>query len=270
LRPASPRLVSLLCAAGLGVALSAPACAQSESPTAIHELPQRGGPIDDQGPPRDHGGGRRRPVQLFFSPSGEPFLAKGDAPYPAAVWFARANTSHDGQLTRAQFMADAEAFFDKLDTNHDGVIDGFENQDYEQKVAPEILPRVGRLNAEDAGYGRDAPGVGRQAGTPRRGGGGGGPGGGGKRQVSFEGAAPYSLLNEPQAILGADFAFDQHITREEWRRATNERFDLLDTKHLGYLTLATLPKTPMQQLAEQAEARRPKADRKPAAPPAGD
>lgn len=268
-------LIALSAAALAGTALAqdapvptrpAPPEAVGADPEAIRELPTRGGPIADAGDARGRGPrGAPRGQQVFFSPAGEPFRAPRGEPYPVAAWFARANTSHDGKLTRAQFLADAEAFFAKLDTNHDGMIDGFENQDYEQKVAPEILPRIGRLNAEDAGYGSDAPGVGRQAGSPHRRRGGGGGGGGGERPrkgvVNFEGAAPYSLLNEPQPIQGADFAFDGHITLAEFRRATNERFDLLDTKHLGYLTLATLPKTPLQQLAEQAEAERRKHDK---------
>jgi hypothetical protein len=200
-----------------------------------------------------------------MSPSGEPFRAPRGEPYPVAVWFARANAAHDGKLTRKEFIADAEAFFAKLDVNHDGVIDGFENQDYEQKIAPEILPRLGHLNAVDAGYDADAPGVGRQAGTPRhrRGGGQQQRGGGGRSGgPSYEGAAPYSMINEPQAVMGADTNFDGRITLEQWRKVAGERFDLLDKKKQGYLMLAELPKTPVQQIAEQMEAQRKKTDAK--------
>ena len=45
------------------------------------------------------------------------------------------------------------AFFRTLDENHDGIIDGLEVQDYEQKVAPEILPHIDDLRA---GEGMDA------------------------------------------------------------------------------------------------------------------
>ena len=227
----------------------------------IRELSARGGPLPDDAAAAPHERrGAPHEGQLFISPSGEPFRARPGVPYPVADWFERANKAHDGKLTRAEFAADAEAFFAKLDTNHDGVIDGFENQDYEQKVAPEILPSVGRLNAVDAGYGPDAPGIGREAGTPRRHGGGYQGGGGGRRSGQvYEGASPYSLINEPQPVMGADADFDQRITLAEFRKAANERFDLLDKKHQGYLALADLPKTPIQQIQEQiAEERKKK------------
>ena len=257
----SPLIASAwLLSAGLALAQAqappqAPAPADADAGAAIHELSARGGPVPDEGGPRERRGGGFG-GQLFISPSGEPFRAPPSDPYPVAAWFNRANKAHDGKLTRAEFVADADAFFAKLDANHDGVIDGFENQDYEQKIAPEILPHLGRLNAVDAGYGPDAPGIGREAGTPRRrGGGGGGGGGGGSRRHSsgqdYEGAAPYSLIDEPQPVMGADADFDQRITLAEFRKAANERFDLLDKKHQGYLTLTDLPKTPIQQIEEQ-------------------
>lgn len=251
-----------LSAAGLALAQS------TSDETAIRELGTRGGAVAPDGPhdgPGAHGPHGARHGQLFISPSGEPFRAAPSDPYPVAAWFAQANRAHDGKLTRAEFVGDADAFFDKLDTNHDGVIDGFENQDYEQKVAPEILPHVGRLNAVDAGYGPDAPGVGREAGTRRRRAGYEGGGAAPRRRSAgqgYEGAAPYSLINEPQPIEGADSDFDQRITRDEFRKAANERFDLLDKKHLGYLTLADLPKTPVQQVeAQMAEERKKHRDR---------
>ena len=226
--------------------------ADANAGVEIRELSPHGGPVpDDSGPHQRRGPGGG---QLFISPSGEPFRAPPGAPYPVAIWFARVNKAHDGKLTRAEFVADAEAFFAKLDTNHDGVIDGFENQDYEQKIAPEILPHVGRLDAADAGYGPDAPGIGREAGTPHR------HSGGGRRRSGqdYEGAAPYSLINEPQPVMGADADFDQRITLDEFRKAANDRFDLLDKKHQGYLTLTDLPKTPVQQVEEQIAAERKK------------
>lgn len=232
--------------------------AQAEDQTAIRELHAPGGPAAVEDPHPDSPPHPRR-LQLFISPSGEPFRAPFGAPYPVAAWFAQANKAHDGKLTRAEFIADAEAFFAKLDTNHDGVIDGFENQDYEQKVVPEILPQVGRLNAVDAGYGPDAPGVGREAGThrrregyrpaPRR------------RRASgpaFDGASPFSLIDEPQPVSGADADFDQRITLAEFRKAAGDRFDLLDKKHQGYLAIADLPKTPVQQMQEQIAEERKK------------
>jgi hypothetical protein len=76
---------------------------------------------------------------LFISPSGQPFRSARGEPYPVVRWFAQADKNGDGRIDRAEFRADAEAFFRVLDSNHDGVIDAFELQAYEEKVAPEIL-----------------------------------------------------------------------------------------------------------------------------------
>jgi hypothetical protein len=80
-----------------------------------------------------------RLTQLFISPCGEPFRAVAKAPYPVAAWFARADKNGDGAIDRAEFRADADAFFDVLDVNHDGVISGFEVSRYEHLIVPEIL-----------------------------------------------------------------------------------------------------------------------------------
>ena len=44
------------------------------------------------------------------------------------------------------------------------------------------------------------------------------------------------MLDEPEPVSGADFELDGHITFAEWMRATDQRFDLLDTAKTGRLT----------------------------------
>jgi hypothetical protein len=172
---------------------------------------------------------------LFISPSGQPFRASAGEPYPVAKWFAQADKDGDGRLDRAEFRADAEAFFRALDENHDGVIDGFEVSDYEQKVAPEIAGAYG----DNSGWGG------------RRGGRRPAPGGesGASSAAVLQGAAVFGLLDEPEPVTAADLDLSGRITLSEFLTITDRRFDLLDTKHLGYLTLADLPKTPAQLLA---------------------
>ena len=181
---------------------------------------------------------------LFISPSGQPFHAGPGEPYPVAKWFALANKAGDGKLTRAEFRADATAFFKVLDENHDGVIDGFEVNDYEQNVAPEIIGAYSSASGE--------PGRRR-----RPGGSGLGPAPGGKpagasagASAVLQGAAVYSLLNEPEPVTATDLNLDGHITLAEFLAAADKRFDKLDLKGLGYLTLADLPKTPAQLMGE--------------------
>jgi len=102
-------------------------------------------------PPREggeHGPGRARP-QLFISPAGEPFRAPAEGPYPVAAWFSAADANHDGALSRDEFVADAGRFFILLDTDKDGVIDGFEVSAYERNIAPEILQGINMAPAGD-------------------------------------------------------------------------------------------------------------------------
>ena len=178
---------------------------------------------------------------LFISPSGQPFRAAADEPYPVAKWFAQANTAHDGKLTRAEFRADAEAFFHVLDENHDGIIDGFEVNDYEQTVVPEIMGAYsgGPTSGGRGGRGRGGgPGSNGRPGAPSAG-----------ANAVLQGAAVYGLLNEPEPVTAADTRLDGRITLAEFLAAADRRFDKLDVKQQGYLTLDDLPKTPAQLMA---------------------
>jgi hypothetical protein len=220
--------------------------------------PPQGGPRGDWGKaPRqrsgDEDGGAPRPPhrQLFISPAGEPFRAEPGAPYPVAAWFAGADANHDGALSRDEFVADAARFFAVVDADHNGVIDGFEVSAYETQIAPEILQGF-------RGGGQAAGGPPSEEHAGRRGGGGGVPGGGrpgggggrggGRDPMGgmLQGATPYSLLAEPQPVMGADGDFDRRITRDEAVRAAKSRFALLDTDGDGRLRLADLPRTPAQ------------------------
>ena len=183
---------------------------------------------------------------VFISPAGKPYRADEGQPYPVARWFAAADADHDGRITREEFRADAAAFFAELDANHDGVIDGFEIQTYEQKIAPEILPRIEGLGA---GEGMDlALGKRRRNGEPEIGASRGALGG---REAAGDhrpqGAGLFGLLNEPEPVSAADTSFDGRVTKVEFLAAADRRFAALDPMNTGALTLATLPKTPVQQ-----------------------
>ena len=202
---------------------------------------------------RDHrgrppAGAEARSRRLFISPSGEPFRGIDGL----QTWFARADADRDGAITRSEFEADAERFFRVLDVNGDGVVDGFEIQAYEQNIAPEITALD--FDRGQAG-GPRAEGRGRGGGGGRRGGGGGRDGGrrggDGSQQISGsgggwsvgagrEGAARYSLINEPEPVAIADENLDSRVTLEEWQHATARRFSALDKAKTGRLTLDAL------------------------------
>lgn len=200
-----------------------------------------GGPPPGQGGPDGPrmGGGK----QVFISPAGEPFRADPGQPYPVALWFAGADANHDGVLSREEFLADALRFFDRLDADKSGVLDGFEVSAYERNIAPEIV--------QASAMPQQAP--------PSGGGPDGGDGEGPRRRRDgglgnmLLGATPYALLAEPQPVMGADADFNRRVTRDEATRAANARFKLLDKDGDGRLTLAELPQTRMQRMLNGEE-----------------
>ena len=200
--------------------------------------------------------------KLFLSPSGEPFRASPTSPDPLKAWFDQVDTKRQGYLDREEFRADAVRFFKRLDANGDGVIDGFEVADYEHKLVPELAaeaegPAPPSPGSEHAG-GRGGPGGPGGTGGP------GGPGGGGHdRGHRGDGQAQdraqdqsqsgggergrgppqrhiLQLIGEPEPVTGADFNLDTHITLDEWLRATDQRFEILDEHKDGKLTLEEL------------------------------
>jgi Ca2+-binding EF-hand superfamily protein len=200
-----------------------------------------------------------RRQQLFISPMGEPFRTDFGRPYPVEAWFANADRGHKGYLTLDDFREDAKRFFKVVDENGDGVIDGFEVGDYETKIAPEILPQVqDRLAAQDVLTDQEL----RKAGDHKRKVDQGGDvrkARGGKLTDAMTGAAQYGLLAEPEPVRGSDGNLDFRITKDEWMDAARRRFDELDKKHDGKLTLDELPHTPMQQMLEDRAKREAKA-----------
>jgi len=195
----------------------------------------RGGPPpgfgDDEDGPHERGEGPPRPrAQLFISPSGQPFRAPGGQPYPVAAWFAQADANHDGKITRDEFRADADAFFKVRDANGDGQISMPEVTRWEEELVPEVS-RVG-------------------AGMMGGGGRGGARGAAGRNELNtrLQGAAAYSLINEPHPIRGADSDFSFSVSRAEWRAASDRRFALLDPDGDGAILLADLRPTPVQAM----------------------
>ncbi len=176
--------------------------------------------------------------KIFIAPSGEPFRVAGDQPYPVAQWFAGADKNGDGKLDFAEFDADFMRFFDLLDVNHDGAIDGAERTRYENQVAPETLGSSWTLQSREADQAEDVDfGSGDDQGAttikrdkPKYG-------------TNPIGAAQFDLLGMPEPVAAMDTELRGRISRRVAEEAAAQRFALLDEQHLGYLTLASLPPT---------------------------
>ncbi|MFA5965948.1 MAG: EF-hand domain-containing protein [Sphingomonas sp.] len=206
-------------------------------------------------------------TQLFIAPSGEPFRAPADAPYPLATWFAGADHNHDGRIDLSEFTWDFDRFFDTLDTDHDGTLRSDEINRYERMV-PEL--RGGGFASEGFGGGRPGGGGrhrgGHGGGGAGRGGGFGGGGGGAggyhgddggaggqdegesdtgthapQLYIPEGGATRFELIAIPEPVTAMDTDLSGTITRRELHAAAVRRFGILDQKQRGYLTLDALP-----------------------------
>jgi Ca2+-binding EF-hand superfamily protein len=180
----------------------------------------------------------------FISPMGEPFRARAPGEDTLADWFRQADRNHDGLLTANEMQADADRFFAKLDTDHNGQIDPEELIQYEWEVAPEIQVNMKFRRARAASGGLPTNGQHDRGGGPRRPGGGDENGSrdsaGGGIDGDLQGGARYALLNIPEPVSAADANLDRAISLSEFRRAAIERFQLLDTRHEGRLSLQEL------------------------------
>ena len=194
----------------------------------------------------------------FISPMGEPFRPRGANDDTLADWFNQADRNHDGVLTPDEMQADADRFFATLDTDHNGEIDPDELAHYEWEVAPDIQvnSRTRRKPGQPANAAPAEEDHARRGGADRQrasdeaaslGLGG-----------ALQGAARYSLLNMPEPVAAADTDFNRGVTREEFRLAAAERFQLLDKTHQGRLTLAGLEAMLPQLPAPGAKMKRPK------------
>jgi hypothetical protein len=195
---------------------------------------------------------------VFFSPMGKPFRAKMGAPYPVVDWFKEADKDGDGKLDHAEFMADAAAFFDLLDLNHDGALSSYEVAVYEHTVAPEILGYnvpVSDLRGARSVPGHDGarlwlaqmaqPQVGLEQPNEAT----------AVTETIPEGAAPFGLLETPEPLAAADIDFSGIILKANFLKLADRRFNTLDHNQDGYLTLAKLPKTYVQKKLERASRR---------------
>lgn len=182
------------------------------------------------------------PWAPFISPMGEPFRPPSSGQAPIAVWFAHVDQNLDARLTADEMRADADRFFARLDSNRDGQIDPDERRTYELEIAPEIQVNSDwRRQRGQAKQSRDAHD--------------------GYQVNGLQGAARYGILNIPQPVASADADFNRAVTLAEFRQAAAYRFELLDGKRQGWLSLPELEsRLPIRPKGKRAKHRKDQLD----------
>ena len=169
-------------------------------------------------------------AHLFISPMGQPFRSVSGQPYPVVQWFRGADADHDGKLDKAEFRADAQAFYAALDRNRDGLVTDSEIVYYETVLVPE-------LNASGQAAEYDQSDKTKLAGD-------------------LQGAAPYALINDAEPVRSADDSFIGRLTLKAFLARADHNFELLDERGRGYLVLEELPRTQVQEAAQPAKAKK--------------
>ena len=174
-----------------------------------------------------------------------------------------ADANSDGKVDHGEFTVDCRAFFKLLDRNGDGVISPLEVSYYEQRVAPEVLGMrvevtgvaapsrlLWRVQGMPGGYGGAGSSMGPPVGSIDPSGDQAPPDESERAKpydASGAGASPYSFFDEPEPVTAADIHFRGLISKEDFLRLADVHFTTLDSRQLGYLTLDTLPETPIQK-----------------------
>jgi Ca2+-binding EF-hand superfamily protein len=157
---------------------------------------------------------------------GEPFRARSAGDDPFLRWFQEADLNRDGRLTADEMRADATRFFQTLDGDHDGEIGPEEITIYESQVAPEVQINT-RWKRTQEQFAQDKADKNRWREDREI---------DGYQLHGLQGAARYGLLNLPEPVVAADADFNRGTTLAEFQAAALQRFQLLDSKRLGYLT----------------------------------
>jgi len=164
-----------------------------------------GNPREFEGPP---------PVPV--SPSGEPLI--GHEPSQAgceaaqATWLAATDTNRDGVVDRAEFMADAQRWFDVVDENKDGTITPDELTQLRLRLIPPAQRAIETRAEND-----------RQRMLARRG-----------RRDLESGRA--SATDRPDPVMSADVNLDNRVTQEEFQAQAVRTFASLDRNRDGHLS----------------------------------
>lgn len=158
------------------------------------------------------------PLQGFDSPGCPPILS---------AWFDRIDTNHDGVIDKAEFMADAEIQFARMDLNHDGIVTPGTLAQY--RAGFEGHERLQPLKRGIGGSDEGAPVQVAQtfsAGKVK------GP----KSLVDLQQGGGNDPRVEPDSVMSADTSLRFQVTKKDFMDQAVHRFTRLDMNHDGRIT----------------------------------
>jgi hypothetical protein len=168
------------------------------------------------------------------TPNGEPLptppLQGFDSPGCPAIlgtWFDRIDTNHDGMVDRAEFMADAEAQFARMDLNHDGTITPGTLAEYRAGFAGHEALKP--LNSRSGGSDDGVPVQVAQAqlyGKPK----------GSKSLTDLQQGGGNDPRIEPDPVMSADTSLRFQVTKKDFMDQAVHRFARLDMDKSGRIT----------------------------------
>jgi hypothetical protein len=157
------------------------------------------------------------PLQGFDSPGCPPILGP---------WFDRIDTNHDGVVDRAEFMADAEAQFARMDLNHDGIVTpgtlaqyraGFQGHEAPKPFKPGY---AGGYGGGDGDSGSSNPLYGKKP----------------KSLTTLVQGGGYDPRIEPDLVMSADTSLRFQVTKKDFMDQAARRFASLDISRDGRIT----------------------------------
>ena len=163
---------------------------------------------------------------LFVTPMGEPVRVESGSPLDA--WIVAADSDGDGRVSYAEYLANALAFFPRLDANGDNAATSAESMALWNREAPELFiasdqyfrqRRVPRAANPDHQAMIDMH---REAGHYDH------------VDEPMRGAQPFSLLNDVEPVMTCDRNFDRRVRREEFEICASHRFVQIDLDRDGF------------------------------------
>lgn len=183
-----------------------------------------------------HGGGspndRQTPVRIQFSPNAEP-LSGGPLGHPKCEealsgWFDRIDANHDGVIDRTEFLADSRQQFERMDLHHAGYVTSGDLSEF--RAPYESAPGADGLPLEDRQQGAtEGPSGRRRSGNGEM---------GGPRDDSGRGSPPRgpSVDTRADPVMSADKTLSFKVTLADFMAQANDVFNGLDRNHDGRVT----------------------------------